>query len=213
MTAPAPRLDALLTRHPGLTVCRSEILAAFSLLEQVFLQDRKLLICGNGGSAADADHWAGELLKGFAHPRPLPSKEREGLTTRAADVLQWAFPVIPLTGFPAFASAFSNDVAAEFCFAQLVLALGRPGDMLAVLTTSGNSANVLRAAEVARARGVRVLALTGARGGAVRSLADICICVPAEATPDVQEFHLPVYHALCLMLEDAFAVRMDGGAS
>ena len=208
MTSPFPRLETLLTRHPALAVCRSEISAAFALLEEAFLQDRKLLICGNGGSAADADHWAGELLKGFVHPRPLPACERQGLTERAAEVLQWAFPVIPLTGFPAFASAYANDVAAEFCFAQLVLALGRPGDVLAVLTTSGNSANVLRAAEVARARGVRVLALTGGRGGAVRALAEVCICVPAETTPDVQEFHLPVYHALCLMLEDAFAARM-----
>jgi len=142
MSGPKHRLEALLRRRPEIDGIRNDIEAAFVMLEEAFLQDRKLLLCGNGGSAADADHWAGELLKGFAHPRPLPAGKRGGLEARTASTLQWAFPVIPLNGFPAFTSAFANDVSAEFTFAQLVLALGRPGDVLGVLTTSGNSANV-----------------------------------------------------------------------
>ena len=112
--------------------------------------------------------------------------------------------VIPLTGFPALSTAFCNDVEPEYVFAQLTLALGRRGDALVCLSTSGNSANVCRAAEVARARGLHVLALTGQAGGKLADLADVCIRVPATPTPHVQEFHLPIYHALCLMLEDEF---------
>ena len=118
--------------------------------------------------------------------------------------LQWAFPVDPLTGFPGFASPFGNDVDPEYVFAQLVLALGRSGDVLAGLSTSGNSPNVCRAAEVARARSIPVLALTGATGGKLKTLADVCICVPTTQTPHVQEFHLPIYHCLSLMLEGVF---------
>jgi D-sedoheptulose 7-phosphate isomerase len=123
--------------------------------------------------------------------------------------LQWALPVIPLTGFPALATAFGNDVDPEYVFAQLLLALGKAGDVLGVLSTSGNSANVCRAAEVARARSLSVLAMTGATGGKLRDLADVCICVPATQTPQVQEFHLPVYHCLSLMLEEAFTAQMQ----
>lgn len=194
----------LIERYPALEVCRGDIQRAFELLKTAFKNDRKLLLCGNGGSAADADHWSGEMLKGFGHLRPLSAGMRQGLPAELADHLQWAFPVIPLTGFPAFATAFSNDVDPENVFAQLVLALGRPGDVLGVLSTSGNSSNVCRAAEVARARGLSVLALTGGAGGKVKGLADVCLCVPANLTPFIQEFHLPIYHCLSLMLEDDF---------
>jgi D-sedoheptulose 7-phosphate isomerase len=121
--------------------------------------------------------------------------------------LQWAFSVIPLTGFPALATAFSNDVEPEYVFAQLVLALGRSGDALAALSTSGNSPNICRAAEVARARSMPVVALTGAAGGRLKALASVCICVPATLTPQVQEFHLPIYHCLSLMLEEDFVAH------
>ena len=146
----------------------------------------------------------GEMLKGFAQARPLPDGLRRGLPPALAARLQWAFPVIPLTGFPALATAFGNDVNPEYVFAQLVLALGRPGDVLGALSTSGNSANVCRAAEVARARNLSVLAMTGATGGKLRELADVCICVPATQTPHIQELHLPIYHCLSLMLEETF---------
>lgn len=198
-------LDTLISRYPDLEYCLPSILWAYDLLDTTFRRDGKLLLCGNGGSASDADHWAGELLKGFEHLRPLSLVMREGLPAELADRLQWAFPAIPLTGIPALSTAFGNDVEPEFTFAQLVLALGRPGDMLIALSTSGNSANVCRAAQVAKARGLSVLALTGETGGRLKALADVCICVPSTSTPRVQEFHLPIYHCLCLMLEDSFA--------
>jgi D-sedoheptulose 7-phosphate isomerase len=197
-------LESLIERYSALEVCRSDIQRAFDLLAVTFLKDGKLLLCGNGGSAADSEHWAGEMLKGFAHSRPLSPSMRQGLPSEMAARLQWAFPVIPLTGFPALATAFSNDVEPEYVFAQLVLALGRAGDVLGALSTSGNSPNVCRAAEVARARNLPVLALTGARGGKLKDLADVCICVPAALTPHIQEFHLPIFHCLSLMLEEAF---------
>jgi D-sedoheptulose 7-phosphate isomerase len=195
----------LIERYSALKGCLSDIQEAFDLLTTTFKKDRKLLLCGNGGSAADSEHWAGELLKGFALPRPLAASMREGLPPEIAARLQWAFPVIPLTGFPAFATAFANDVNPEYVIAQLVLTLGRTGDVLGALSTSGNASNVCHAAEVARARGLPVLALTGISGGKLKELADVCICVPAAQTPHVQEFHLPIYHCLSLMLEEHFA--------
>jgi D-sedoheptulose 7-phosphate isomerase len=203
-------LNNLIERHSALEECRSDIQQAFDLLTATFLRGGKLLLCGNGGSAADSEHWAGEMLKGFAHSRPLSTSMRQGLPSEMAARLQWAFPVIPLTGFPSLATAFSNDVDPEFVFAQLMLALGRPGDVLAALSTSGNSSNVCRAAEVARARNIPVLVLTGAGGGQLKALADVCICVPATQTPYVQEFHLPIYHCLSLMLEETFVVHWQG---
>ena len=197
-------LGDLVERYPALAECRPDIQQAFELLAGTFKRDKKLLLCGNGGSATDAEHWAGEMLKGFAHSRPLSAALRQGLPSDMAARLQWAFPVIPLTGFPAFATAFGNDVEPEYIFAQLVLALGRTGDVLAALSTSGNSSNVCRAAEVARARNLPVLALTGATGGKLKELADVCICVPSTQTAHIQEFHLPIYHCLSLMLEEAF---------
>lgn len=199
-----PRLADLLKRYPILETCASDIDAAYAMLEKSFLGRGKILLCGNGGSAADADHWSGELLKGFSHSRPLPERDRRNLPPDLAAKLQWALPAIPLTGFAAFNTAFSNDVDPGFIFAQLVLGLGSPGDTLVALSTSGNSANVCRAAEVARARQMPVLGLTGAHGGKLKGLADVCICVPASETPLIQELHLPVYHCLCLMLEDEF---------
>ena len=197
-------LNNLFDRYPALEACRPDIQQAFDLLAAAFLKDGKLLLCGNGGSASDSEHWAGEMLKGFAHPRPLSASMRRGLPLETAARLQWAFPVIPLTGFPSLATAFGNDVDSEYVFAQLVLALGRPGDVLVALSTSGNSPNVCRAAEVARARNIPVIVLTGATGGKLKKLANVCICVPATQTPLVQEFHLPVYHCLSLMLEESF---------
>lgn len=200
-------LNKLVERYPALEMCRLDIQQAFDLLNATFLKDGKFLLCGNGGSASDSEHWAGEMLKGFAHSRPLSASMRQGLPAEMAGRLQWAFPVIPLTGFPSLATAFGNDVNSEYIFAQLLFALGRPGDVLAALSTSGNSANVCRAAEVARAREIPVIALTGETGGKLKALANVCICVPATQTPQVQEYHLPVYHCLSLMLEESFLRR------
>jgi D-sedoheptulose 7-phosphate isomerase len=200
-------LENLIERYSALEICRSDIQQAFDLLATSFLNDRKLLLCGNGGSAADSEHWAGEMLKGFAHARPLSASMRQGLPSELASRLQWAFPVVPLTGFPSFATAFSNYVEPEYVFAHLVLALGRAGDVLAALSASGNSSNVCRAAEVAHARCLPILALTGGSGGKLKELADVCICVPATQTSHIQEFHLPIYHCLSLMLEETFTIR------
>jgi D-sedoheptulose 7-phosphate isomerase len=197
----------LIDRYSTLAQCQDDIQRAYDLLANAFRNDNKLLLCGNGGSAADSEHWAGELLKGFADPRPLPAHMRKDLNEEVACGLQWAFPVIPLTGFSAFSTAFSNDVSPVHVFAQLVLALGQRNDVLGVLSTSGNSPNVCIAARLAHTRGLRVLALTGKSGGKLRELADVCICVPATQTPHVQELHLPIYHCLSLMLEEAFAIN------
>ena len=201
-------LDNLRRRAPALETCLPAVDSAFQILSRAFASDRKILLCGNGGSASDAEHWAGELLKGFVHKRPLSPKMAEGLPPEIAQNLQWALPAIPLTGFPALNTAFSNDVNPEFIFAQLVYGLGQPGDVLVALSTSGNSRNVCHAAKVARHKGLSVVALTGSKGGALKELADACIAVPADETYLVQEYHLPVYHCLCLMLEDSEAARI-----
>ncbi len=197
-------LAKLLKRLPELAACETSIAAAYTELHLCFKSGRKILLCGNGGSAADADHWAGELLKGFGQKRPLAAKERRKLTPYAARHLQGSLPAIPLTSFPALGTAFANDVKADLIYAQLTTALGRRGDVLVALSTSGNAANVCHAVQTARARGLRTIALTGASGGRLRGLCDVCIRVPARETYRAQEYHLPIYHVLSLMLEDAF---------
>jgi D-sedoheptulose 7-phosphate isomerase len=201
---PKIHLENLIQRAPGLAGCRDDIWAAFTALRDSFHRDGKLLICGNGGSASDAEHWAGELLKGFCRKRPLNEKERALLPAELAQKLQGSLPVIPLTGFPSLATAFANDVAPELIFAQLTWGLGRAGDVFVGISTSGNARNVCAAAETARARGLFTLALTGESGGALKALCDLSICVPSRETYRVQEYHLPIYHCLSLMLEDEF---------
>lgn len=201
---PTSYLAKLIERLPELEDCRESIGLSYDALHECFASGGKILLCGNGGSAADADHWAGELLKGFCSKRPLSAKERKKLPAYAARHLQGALPAIPLTGFSALSSAFCNDVAPVLVFAQLTSALGRRGDVLVALSTSGNARNVCLAVETARARGLRTVALTGATGGRLRELCDICIRVPSRETYRVQEYHLPIYHCLSLMLEEAF---------
>lgn len=205
-------LDELLARRPELEASRSQIVAAFELLEQCFRGGNKLLLCGNGGSASDAEHWAGELLKGFESKRPLPDAAKQGLPDEVGDRLQDALPAIPLTGFTSLRSAVANDIDAVYEYAQLVWGLGRSGDLLVAISTSGNASNVCRAAEVAAARGMRVLGLTGRDGGKLRGLTDLCLCMPETRTLLVQELHLAVYHTLSLMLEEAFFGRSGGGS-
>lgn len=201
---PQRHLNNLLKRRPELAAIGPDIAQAFELMRDCYRADGKVLLCGNGGSAADADHWAGELLKGFCKKRPL-SKSRLGrLRPAIANRLQGALPAIPLTSFPAASTAFGNDVEPVLAYAQLTLALGRRGDVFIGLSTSGNAANVCAAAEVARAQGMKVLALTGARGGKLRKLSDVCLCAPTSETYLAQEYHLPIYHCLSLMLEEQF---------
>lgn len=212
METPPEPFRELFAHYPSLESQRGAIEGAFELLVGTFAAEGKLLICGNGGSAADSDHLAGELLKGFDLPRPLLPDEREGLTPLTAQRLQRALPVIPLTAFSAFQSAFLNDVDSAFAFAQLTFALGRPGDALLAISTSGNSRNVLLAAEVAKARGMRVIGLSGATGGLLTPYCDQAILVPEIRTHRIQEFHLPIYHALCLALEQKFFGGEDAAA-
>lgn len=196
--------DALVERLPELAACRDDVLAAFEAMAACFRRDGRLYLCGNGGSAADAEHMAGELLKGFDQKRPLDGDARKGLPDLLAGKLQGALPAIPLTGFLSATSAFGNDVDPALAYAQLVHALGRPGDVLLAVSTSGNAINVCHACDAARARDMRVVGLTGRGGGRLAEVADISIRVPADSTHLAQELHLPVYHTLCLMLEREF---------
>ena len=201
---PHSHLVKLVTRLPELETCRASISDAYDALQGCIKSGGKILLCGNGGSASDADHWAGELLKGFAKKRPLSAKDRAHLPSYIAENLQGAIPAIPLTTFPALSSAFCNDVAPDLVFAQLTAGLGRPGDVLVALSTSGNARNVGYAVQTARARGLRTIGLTGETGGRLVELCEICIRVPSQETYRIQEYHLPIYHCLSLMLEDAF---------
>ena len=198
-------LSELVGRYPQLADCQQSIEDAFEMLRKSFDDGGQLLLCGNGGSAADAEHWSGELLKGFRRPRPIRGEWNQWLGPGvSAPKLQEGLPAIPLVGFPAFQSAFDNDVDPTFAFAQLTWVLGRAGDVLVAISTSGESENIITAARVARAKAVKVIALTGAAGGRLAENCDVLIAVGESETHRVQELHLPVYHTLCLMLEDEF---------
>lgn len=204
-------LDELVSRYPSLAAVRGQVDAAFHALVDCYGAGGKLLVCGNGGSAADADHIVGELMKGYLSPRRLPSAIQEKL--RAADPelgpvlgekLQGALAAINISAISAFATAFGNDVAAELTFAQATGGYGRPGDVLIGISTSGNAVNVRGALATARALGIRTIGLTGKGGGRMAGLCDILIAVPATRTFEVQELHLPVYHCICAMVEARF---------
>ena len=203
-------LSELIEERPELAACAPEIRRAFSLLCSCYRDGGKLLICGNGGSAADSEHIVGELMKEFMKRRPLPEElmrrlRAEGVRgERLAEGLQGALPTLALSGAPALSSAYMNDAEPELVFAQQVVGYGRPGDTLLALSTSGNSENILFALHAARAAGLHTIGLTGEDGGAMRGLCDVCIRAPAHSTPKVQEKHLPIYHALCAMLEAEF---------
>ena len=201
-------LDRLLQQTPELAICQDAIIAAFDLMRNTYLAGGIILICGIGGSAADAEHIAGELMKGFLLQRPVAPELRAGLIEAygqqgeyLADHLQGALAAISLASHSPLTLAFSNDVAADTAFAQQVLGYGQPEDLLIALSTSGNSRNVVQAVQVAKILGLATLGLTGAAGGRLNDLCDTTIRVPAKETYRVQEYHLPVYHALCAMVE------------
>ena len=197
-------MERIISSHPELEPCAAEITAAFGLMRDAFARGGKALLCGNGGSAADCEHWAAELLKGFERKRPLDAAARSLLPEALAAGLQGALPAVALTGFVSLSSAFANDVNAAFIFAQLTWALGRSGDVLIAISTSGSSANVCYALQAAGARGMKSIALTGGDGGRMAGMADVVVKVPGSRTCEIQELHLPVYHCICLMLEDEF---------
>ncbi|MBR4172321.1 MAG: SIS domain-containing protein [Kiritimatiellae bacterium] len=201
----------LLGRYPQLEVCLPAIEQTFDLLVATYERGGKLLLCGNGGSASDAAHIVGELMKGFLQKRPLPSvfrrtmKERNpALPESLLDQLQGALPAIDLGESLALGTAFSNDVNPEYVYAQQVLGLGRENDTLIGISTSGNAANVVAAMHVAKGIGMCTIALTGKDGGQIARIADVAIVVPSNETFQIQELHLPIYHALCIALETRF---------
>jgi D-sedoheptulose 7-phosphate isomerase len=204
-------LDELVARYPALGACRPGVEAAFALIARSFEAGGKLLTCGNGGSAADADHIVGELMKGFRRARRpagematrLAAADRE-LGPRLAARLQLGLPAVNLAAGMALPTAFANDEDPALVFAQQVLGLGLPKDVLLGISTSGNAANVIAALVTARAVGMATVGLTGASGGGMRGRCDVLVAVPASRTFEVQELHLPVYHCLCAMLEDRF---------
>ena len=200
--------DSLIAERPALAPTLGDLQAAFSLLLDCFQRGGKLIIGGNGGSACDAEHIAGELMKGFLKPRPLTAPEKAALMTAGDDgsigtKLQRAVPVIVLHGLPGMSSAFLNDVEGSLTYAQQAFAYAKPGDVLLGISTSGNAGNVCAAAIAAKARGAKVIGLTGEGGGRLAGLAEVCIKAPATETYRVQEWHLPLYHALCIALEQA----------
>ncbi len=200
--------EELFTRYPALEACRADVECAYGVICGAYRAGGKLLVCGNGGSASDAEHIVGELLKKFKRHRDIPSGVKAALEAQGdegaalAEKLEGALPAVSLISQSAILTAFANDVGWEPAFAQQVLGLGRPGDVLAAISTSGNSRNCVAAARVARACGLKVVSLTGAGGGRLAELSDAAVRVPASETYQVQEYHLPVYHALCAMLEE-----------
>lgn len=204
-------LDTLLSRYEKLKDCEAQLICAYEEMERAYLAGGKLLIAGNGGSAADSEHMVGELMKAFILPRRLSSeamKRMEQIEPELGPVLakhlQGALPAIALDGHPALTTAYMNDCEPLLCFAQQVNGYGCPEDVLLAISTSGNSKNVLYAAVTAKAKGMRVIGLTGARESRLSALADVTIRVPETVTYMIQELHLPVYHCLCLMLEERF---------
>ncbi len=203
-------LDSLTDRYPVLSACENETEKLAEALIGSYKNGGKLLVCGNGGSAADAEHIVGELMKGFCRTRPLDENEKAELErygedgVMLANKLQSALPAISLFNETSLITAYSNDEDPSLIYAQQVYALGKPGDVLLCISTSGNSENVCLAVPAAKARGMTVAALTGKTGGKLKNICDICIAVPETETYKVQELHLPVYHAVCLCLEEEF---------
>ncbi len=204
-------LDELVSRYPGLEREKEKIMDAYEILEQSYTQGGKLLVAGNGGSAADAEHIVGELMKGFVKPRKVDETLVQKLMLadrkmgeELAQKLQGALPAIALVGHAALSTAYLNDVDPMLGFAQQLNGYGKTEDVFLGISTSGNSKNILYACAVAKAKGMKVIGLTGRDGGKLVDLADVAIIVPEEETFKIQELHLPVYHTLCLMLEERF---------
>lgn len=204
-------LEELLERYPQLAPLKEELKAAYELLAECFERGGKLLVAGNGGSCADSEHIAGELMKGFVKKRPVSPEFAKALQEadpvrgpRLAECLQGGLPTIALTGHTGLSTAFSNDVNGDMVFAQQLYGYGKKGDVFLGISTSGNSKNVLYAAAAARAMGLKVIGLTGRDGGELKAFCDTALVVPERETFKIQELHLPVYHCLCLMLEEHF---------
>ncbi|RKM54452.1 SIS domain-containing protein [Butyrivibrio sp. X503] len=204
-------LDSLIARYPKLEVCREDIAKAYEIMEGTYNHDGKLMIAGNGGSAADSEHIAGELMKRFKIARPIDKEladrileidpvRGEGL----AKNLEKSLMAIPLVAHEALSTAYINDVDGYGVFAQQLMGFGRKGDTFLAISTSGNSENIMNAVVVAKAMDINIIGLTGDNGGMLKELADVTIRVPESETYLIQELHLPVYHCLCMMLEERY---------
>lgn len=208
---PMNYLDELIERYPVLAGIKPQIMEAYEILETCYENGGKLLIAGNGGSCADAEHIVGELMKGFVKRRPV-SEDFAGKLLEAdpelgkelGEKLQGGLPAIALTSHPSLSTAFLNDVDGELIYAQQTYGYGRKGDVLLGISTSGNAKNVMYAVTAAKAIGMKTIGLAGKDGGLLKRSADVTIVAPEMETFKIQELHLPIYHALCLMLEERF---------
>ena len=204
-------LDTLIRRYPSLEPVKDDIRETADIIIKSYENGGQLLVCGNGGSNADADHIVGELMKSFSKKRPLESSFEQSLESVDAEKaeflsshLERGLPAISLSAHTALNTAVSNDIHGDLIFAQQVNGYGRKGDVFLGITTSGNSKNVIYAAIVAKAKGMKVLGLTGETGGELKKYCDAIVKVPAKWTPEVQELHLPVYHTICQIIEYHF---------
>lgn len=204
-------IDLLIERYPALSGIKDSIIDAYLLMEQSYLNGGKLLIAGNGGSASDSEHIAGELMKSFKMERHISDDFRKKLVEidpvrgeQLAKNLQQSLTAIPLVAHEALSTAYINDVDGYGVFAQQMLGFGKAGDVFLAISTSGNSKNVMNATVVARALGVKIIGLTGEKGGELSEIADVTVKAPSSETYMIQEYHLPIYHCWCLMLEDKF---------
>ncbi len=204
-------LEELTDRYPVLEPVKDSVWQVYEILRECFESGHKLLVAGNGGSAADSEHIVGELMKGFIKRRQVPEDMAEKLEAiggedgRAlAHKLQGGLPAIALTNHPGLSTAFLNDVDGEMIYAQQVYGYGKEGDVFLGISTSGNAANIRYALITAKAKGMKVVGLTGKDGGSLGRQADAAVVVPEQETFKIQELHLPVYHVLCLMLEEHF---------
>ena len=204
-------IELLISRYPRLVISKLDLINAYLIFEECYLKGGKLLVTGNGGSAADSEHIVGELMKAFVNPRRMGDEYARALVETDlvlgkvwSENLQGALPAIALDGHLALSTAYMNDCEPLLCFAQQINGFGNTGDVFWGISTSGNSKNILFAAVAAKAKGMKVVGLTGLKESRLSQLADVCIRVPETETYMIQELHLPVYHTLCLMLEDKF---------
>ena len=203
-------LMELTERYPALEVVKEDVLSAFELIKTAYEKDCRVYVCGNGGSASDSEHIVGELMKCFKKPRPIDKALAEKLSQEGElglqllEDLEGGLPAISLCGHPALTFAYLNDTNPMLTFAQQLSVLGRGGDVLLTLSTSGNSKNCVYATVVAKALQMKTVFLGGGTGGKLKELADVSVIVPAKETFKVQEYHLPIYHCLCAMLEEEF---------
>ena len=204
-------VDLLVERYPMLNSIKQPIIDAYLVIEECYKNDGKLLIAGNGGSAADSEHIAGELMKRFKNPRPVKKDFADKLIEidsvrgrHLANNLECSLMAIPLVAHEALTTAYMNDVNEIGVFAQQLFGFGKKGDVFLGISTSGNSKNILSATVVARALGIKVIGLTGEQGGELAEVADVVVKAPERETYMIQELHLPIYHCWCLMLEDKF---------